>query len=187
MSKSIARQRPAAKRPAGKSAARGGKQRGIGRPAAGQQTVGREALITRTKTAQDNPNPSGNGVMVGVLARLFYLTGNADHRQRAEAIEMRLQPAKIVRFQIKPQQIAQAAIDCVEILTRAIRRDVIGAPRLRADERFLGRRRVHVDLARRIVRWSLACKYRLPANYSNNIGRDGCVLAVTFRMHNEFA
>jgi uncharacterized protein YyaL (SSP411 family) len=45
-----------------------------------------EALITRTKTAQDNPNPSGNGVMVGVLARLFYLTGNADHRQRAEAI-----------------------------------------------------------------------------------------------------
>jgi TetR/AcrR family transcriptional regulator len=49
MPKSIARQRPAAKRPAGKSAARsGGKQRGIGRPAAGQQTVGREALITRT-------------------------------------------------------------------------------------------------------------------------------------------
>jgi TetR/AcrR family transcriptional regulator len=48
MPKSIARQRPAAKRPAGKSTVRGGKQRGIGRPAAGQQTVGREALITRT-------------------------------------------------------------------------------------------------------------------------------------------
>jgi TetR/AcrR family transcriptional regulator len=49
MSKSIAHLRPAGKRPPGKSAVRsGGKPRGIGRPAAGQQTVGREALITRT-------------------------------------------------------------------------------------------------------------------------------------------
>jgi hypothetical protein len=45
-----------------------------------------EALITRTKTAQDNPNPSGNGVMVGVLARLFHLTGDSRYRARAERI-----------------------------------------------------------------------------------------------------
>jgi uncharacterized protein len=45
-----------------------------------------EALITRTKTAQDNPNPSGNGVLVGVLARFFYLTGETPYRERAEAI-----------------------------------------------------------------------------------------------------
>jgi uncharacterized protein YyaL (SSP411 family) len=45
-----------------------------------------EALITRTKTAQDNPNPSGNGVMIGVLARLFLLTGKSDYRARAERI-----------------------------------------------------------------------------------------------------
>jgi hypothetical protein len=45
-----------------------------------------EALITRSKTAQDGPNPSGNGVMVGVLARLFYLTGRDAYRQRAERI-----------------------------------------------------------------------------------------------------
>ncbi len=45
-----------------------------------------EALITRTKTAQDNPNPSGNGVMTGVLARLFHLTGNPAHRVRAERV-----------------------------------------------------------------------------------------------------
>ena len=45
-----------------------------------------EALITRTKTAQDNPNPSGNGVMVGVLARLFHLTGEDPYRARAERI-----------------------------------------------------------------------------------------------------
>jgi TetR/AcrR family transcriptional regulator len=49
MPKSIDRQRPARERPAGRSAVRSsGKHRGIGRPAAGQQTVGREALITRT-------------------------------------------------------------------------------------------------------------------------------------------
>jgi uncharacterized protein YyaL (SSP411 family) len=45
-----------------------------------------EALITRTKTAQDNPNPSGNGVMAGVLARLFLLTGEDAYRGRAERI-----------------------------------------------------------------------------------------------------
>ncbi len=45
-----------------------------------------DALIIRTKTAQDNPNPSGNGVMVGVLARLFHLTGEDRYRARAERI-----------------------------------------------------------------------------------------------------
>jgi uncharacterized protein YyaL (SSP411 family) len=44
-----------------------------------------EALITRTKTAQDSPNPSGNGTLVGVLARLYYLTGETRYRERAEA------------------------------------------------------------------------------------------------------
>jgi TetR/AcrR family transcriptional regulator len=49
MPKSIARQRAARKRPPRKSVVRrGGKHRGIGRPATGQQTVGREALITQT-------------------------------------------------------------------------------------------------------------------------------------------
>ncbi len=44
-----------------------------------------EALIVRTKTAQDNPNPSGNGVLVEVLARLYYLTGDDAYRVRAAA------------------------------------------------------------------------------------------------------
>jgi len=48
-------------------------------------------------------------------------------RKGAEPIEMRLQPPEIVRFQIKRQQVAQAPIDGVEILARAIRRDVICA------------------------------------------------------------
>ncbi len=40
-------------------------------------------VITRTKTANDNAMPSGNGVMVEVLARLFYLTGKSAYRNRA--------------------------------------------------------------------------------------------------------
>src|SRR5665647_3749046 len=47
--------------------------------------------------------------------------------QRAEAVEMRLQPAEIIRLQIEFQKIAQAAIDGVEVLPGAIRRDVVGA------------------------------------------------------------
>ncbi len=49
MPKPIARHRAANRRPPRDSTLHGsGKHRGIGRPAAGQQTVGREALITRT-------------------------------------------------------------------------------------------------------------------------------------------
>jgi uncharacterized protein YyaL (SSP411 family) len=40
-------------------------------------------LLVRTKNAQDGPLPSGNGLMVTVLAKLFYLTGDADYRARA--------------------------------------------------------------------------------------------------------
>jgi uncharacterized protein YyaL (SSP411 family) len=42
-------------------------------------------LIVRTKTAHDHPTPSGNGVMVEVLARLFYQTGEEAYRRQAEA------------------------------------------------------------------------------------------------------
>ena len=43
-------------------------------------------LITRTKTAADNATPSGNGVMAGVLARLYFLTGKEAYRSGAEAV-----------------------------------------------------------------------------------------------------
>ena len=45
-----------------------------------------EDLLLRTKTVLDNATPSGNGVMVEVLARLFLLTGKEDYRSRAEAV-----------------------------------------------------------------------------------------------------
>jgi uncharacterized protein YyaL (SSP411 family) len=43
-------------------------------------------LIARVKTASDAAVPSGNGTMVGVLTRLFLLTGDDQYRQRAEAV-----------------------------------------------------------------------------------------------------
>ena len=43
-------------------------------------------LIARAKTAADAAVPSGNGTLVGVLARLDLLTGDDGYRRRAEAI-----------------------------------------------------------------------------------------------------
>ena len=43
-------------------------------------------LIVRTKTAYDSAVPSGNGAILGVLARLFHLTGKAAYRERADAL-----------------------------------------------------------------------------------------------------
>jgi hypothetical protein len=41
-------------------------------------------LVVRPKNAQDGPLPSGNGMLVTVFARLFYLTGDPAWRERAE-------------------------------------------------------------------------------------------------------
>ncbi|GAB5468783.1 MAG: thioredoxin domain-containing protein [Rhodospirillales bacterium] len=43
-----------------------------------------EALLVRAKSVQDSAVASGNGVMVEVLGRLFYLTGEARYRELAE-------------------------------------------------------------------------------------------------------
>ena len=43
-------------------------------------------VIHRTKSAQDQAVPSGNGTMAVALARLYLLTGEQDYRQRAEAV-----------------------------------------------------------------------------------------------------
>ena len=45
-----------------------------------------EELLVRTKTAFDNATPAGNGTIAGVLARLWYLTGEDRYRQRAEDV-----------------------------------------------------------------------------------------------------
>ena len=43
-------------------------------------------LIARTKTVTDNAVPAGNGTILGVLARLHFLTGDGAYRERAEAL-----------------------------------------------------------------------------------------------------
>ena len=45
-----------------------------------------EPTIVRTRTAFDGATPNGNALMVGVLGRLYYLTGVAGYRERAEAV-----------------------------------------------------------------------------------------------------
>ena len=45
-----------------------------------------EALVARVKIADDSAIPSGNGMMLQVLAQLYYLTGESVYRDRAEAI-----------------------------------------------------------------------------------------------------
>jgi uncharacterized protein YyaL (SSP411 family) len=45
-----------------------------------------DTLIARVKIAEDSALPSGNGMMLQVLAQLYYLTGESVYRQRAEAI-----------------------------------------------------------------------------------------------------
>ncbi len=43
-------------------------------------------LIVRTKSVHDNAVPAGNGVILGVLARLFYRTGEESYLRRAEEV-----------------------------------------------------------------------------------------------------
>ena len=44
-----------------------------------------EGLLVRPKHAHDNATPSGNGVILQALARLWHLTGETAYRERAEA------------------------------------------------------------------------------------------------------
>jgi uncharacterized protein YyaL (SSP411 family) len=45
-------------------------------------------VIIRTKNAADNATPSGNGILLGALAHLFYLTGDDRYRERADQLSV---------------------------------------------------------------------------------------------------
>ena len=45
-----------------------------------------EPTLVRPRTVFDGATPGGNALMVGVLARLYHLTGIAGYRERAEAV-----------------------------------------------------------------------------------------------------
>jgi len=49
-------------------------------------------LIIRTKTLFDNAVPSGNGVMLDVLARLYHITGRPAYRDKAHALATAMAP-----------------------------------------------------------------------------------------------
>ena len=48
--------------------------------------INAETLISRPKTAADNATPSGNGTMLGILARLYLATGEPAYMDSAEAL-----------------------------------------------------------------------------------------------------
>jgi hypothetical protein len=82
-----------------------------------------EALIVRTKTAIDNATPSGNGVMVGVLARLFLLTGETAYRDRAEAI------AAAFAGDVNQNPFAHAVlINNLDLLNAGVQTVIVGEP-----------------------------------------------------------
>ena len=82
-----------------------------------------EANISRTKTAHDSATPAGNGTLVGVLARLHHLTGEAAYLERAEALVKAFSGELERNF----SPLATLANNS-EVLRRAVQVVVCGAP-----------------------------------------------------------
>ncbi len=53
-----------------------------------QVAAGARDVLVRAKNAQDGPTPAGNGVLLGVLARLHLMTG--EHRYLERALQLRM-------------------------------------------------------------------------------------------------
>ena len=90
-------------------------------------------LITRTKSALDNAVPSGNGTMVGVLARLYFLTGNDAYRARAERL--------VTTFTGDLDRTAlglATLLNGSELLQAAVQIVVVGEPAAAETRAFLG-------------------------------------------------
>ncbi|MGF1641681.1 MAG: thioredoxin domain-containing protein [Rhodospirillales bacterium] len=94
-------------------------------------------VITRPKTIMDNATPSGNGVMLEVLARLCHLTGDTHYRQRADALVRLFSgdapqylisiPGFLTSFELLAQAVQIAIIgDPMDPATRALHRQSLG-------------------------------------------------------------
>ncbi|WP_026222699.1 thioredoxin domain-containing protein [Methylocystis rosea] len=80
-----------------------------------------DTLIARVKIAEDSPLPSGNGMMLQVLAQLYYLTGESIYRERAEAI------AKDFAGTIRERVLGfSSLLNGIEMLREALQIVVIG-------------------------------------------------------------
>ncbi len=95
-------------------------------------------VIARSKPVHDTAVPSGNAVMVEVLARFYYLTGEARHRKQAEQLIkavagkdpglMAQQPTLLNAFELLETGIQVVIIaDDSDDATRDLRRAVFGA------------------------------------------------------------
>ncbi len=104
-----------------------------------------ESLIARAKTALDQPNPSGNGVMAAVLARLYYLTGEDRYRAAAQAT-LDAFAGDVRRSIFGPSTLLNAA----ELLLRGLQIVVIG-DRRNADTQHLLRAINAMNLPNKIL------------------------------------
>ncbi len=82
-----------------------------------------EALIVRNKNATDHATPAGNGLMVSNLARLWFLTGNEEYRERADTL------IKTFAGEIDHNFFPHAALmNGIEFLQTAAQLVIIGPP-----------------------------------------------------------
>jgi uncharacterized protein YyaL (SSP411 family) len=84
-------------------------------------------VIVRHKSVHDHATPSGNGLLVHVFARFYYLTGDAEYRARAEK--------QGVAFSGDAERTALAMpvlLSGQEFLTHAVQAVLVGAPGDRA-------------------------------------------------------
>ncbi len=79
-------------------------------------------VITRPKTCQDNAVPPGNGTMLEVLARLFFLTGETAYQDRADQLIKAMTPTDPAA-----SFYSLTLLSGFDILTRAIQVVIIDA------------------------------------------------------------
>ncbi len=115
-------------------------------------------LIIRTKSAADSSTPSGNGTLVGVFAKLFYLTGKDDYRTRSEQI-VRTFSGELNR-QYFP---LSTLINACELLENALQIVIVG-DRQADDTTDLRRMVCSVSLPNRILS-VIPTAANLPANH----------------------
>ncbi|MFD1624673.1 thioredoxin domain-containing protein [Azospirillum griseum] len=104
-----------------------------------------EGLIVRSKSAYDNATPNGNGLLLGVLATLHSLTGEARYRDRADALVAAFSGEAARNVFPLP-----TFLNAVERLHRPVQIVIVGAPD-GADTQALRRAALGCSLPNRIL------------------------------------
>ncbi len=117
-----------------------------------------EDLIARPRTIVDSATPSGNGAMVGVLARLYYLRGKESHRQRAEAVIAAFAPEVGRNFASLPTLLSSS-----ECLAGAAQVVIVGEPGEAASQAML-QAAWQAPLAHRVIQ-RLSPGQKLPSGH----------------------